>query len=138
MKKIIIVLILLTTVSQASFSQIAISFDSSSIMRWGRSYINDDINDTVNYRITFWQDGKLEVQGDTIGAIKRLFKDLQSKDSTIESMYDFQAAAVDFTNEVPDYWKSFRNNCKWNKYNRELKKQGYITVPLKKTKSPCK
>jgi hypothetical protein len=35
------------------------------------------------------------------------------------------SAGVEFSNEVPDYFKDPAYNCKWPRYNKLLKKEGY-------------
>lgn len=75
--------------------------------------------------VTKWSDGKFEIKGDTLSAIKLLWKRLDESEKREFELDDFVGRAVDFTNNVPDYWKNSKTNKAWKKYYAELRKQGF-------------
>lgn len=95
--------------------------DSSGIKfsTWGIGY-----HDTTATVVTKWEDGRFEIRGDTLAAIKLLWKRLEESEKREAELWRFVAYAVAFTNSVPDYWKT-SNNKTWLKYLAELKKLGY-------------
>ncbi len=93
--------------------------------------------------------GVLSITGDSLSNIKMLInfiKDLQKRE---ESLYDQMSdlnhvisASVEFANQIPDYWRDRKNNCKWDEYMNALRLQGYKlhtkTKKESKSKPPCK
>lgn len=78
--------------------------------------------------VTKWSDGRFEITGDTLHAIKLLWKRLEEANNNESDLYDFVGAAVDFTNHVPDYWKSSKGNKAWLRYKKALIKQGFKVI----------
>lgn len=76
--------------------------------------------------VTVWQDGRFEIQGDSLKAIKLLWKRLEESTQREMDLYKSIQSAVDFTNNVPDYWKN--NSKEWIKYQVQLKKLGYKII----------
>ena len=85
-------------------------------------------NDEGNVSITKWYDGRLEIHGDTLEVIKLLWERLEESNKNEMDLYDFVGKAVDFTNNVPDYWRTSKNNKAWTKYRAALIKLGFKIV----------
>lgn len=98
-------------------------------------------NDAKN-QITLFSDGRVEIEGDTLQAIRNIFKwvdDHQKEDAELyrenDKLNAFVAATVAFLNQNPTVITA--NNCNWPRLSKELKRQGYHTVKLKQPKVVC-
>lgn len=94
--------------------------------------------------------GKITVKGDSLSAIKFLFEwmndyvyRIKKRDSMLVERDKLIDAAVDFTNNIPDAWKSETPliigkdtilNKKWPRYKKLLAKNGYVTCKPSKKK----
>jgi hypothetical protein len=94
---------------------------------WGSGY-----TDSNGVRVTKWDKAGIEIHGDTMAAIRLLLKTIDDGNKREMDLYDLISKAVDFTNQVPDYWKTSKHNTAWNKYYSALRKQGFKEVPAKK------
>lgn len=96
------------------------------LSQWGTGY-----GDSV-CAVTKWNDGRIEIHGDTLRTIKMLIQRLEdSQKREVErevGLYKFIDISVKFLNNIPAYWKDSKNNKTWPKYYAELKKLGYKIV----------
>lgn len=85
-------------------------------------------------------DSVLVIHGDTMKVIRILLERLRVLDSTELALWKFIRAGIDFSNYVPDYFKTKAGNCKWPQYYAVMKKNGYRTVKVKQPakKEDCK
>lgn len=89
---------------------------------WGTGFSDSTVS------LTKWDDGRIEIQGDTLKAIRLLFKKLDEANKREFDLWGFVGPAVAFTNNIPDYWKTSKNNKAWSKYYVQLKKLGFKIV----------
>lgn len=118
-----------------------VSADSLSILT-GVSRIawlyGDYYGSNPNYVSFSAEDSSVEISGDTIELIKALVYEIRKLNNENADLCKVIYRGVDFANQVPDFYRTARGNCKWDMYFRELKKQGYIEVKSKKSRKPCK
>ena len=84
---------------------------------------------TVDSGELIYEKKYLTINGDTANGILYLLKDRQRLQDRLDAVYSeyekFVKASVDFSNQVPDWWKKEENNCGWRKYYLFLKRNGY-------------
>jgi hypothetical protein len=92
-------------------------------------------------RAVAWMDDRdsITIVGDTMVVIRELVKKIKRCDSSTLILWDLLYkkqklinAAVDFANQVPDYFKNEVTNSAWNKYEMLLRKNGYYFTNKKK------
>lgn len=115
-----------------SYGQLTDSSFKIMSMEWGELYGRNE-----NRLVYYPTSKRLEIHGDTIAAILNLLTAIKQKDSIYMELYKFVNAGIEFTNHVPDYWKSGVNNCKWPTYLYYMKRHGYV-LSKNKQKSDCK
>jgi len=132
MKKLLSILLMgISTIvySQNDTAHNKYGFDSASYISMHVGFISIVYADSLNKRNAIYisiPDSTITIEGDTIKVIRLLLKQMQRGDSIELSHYKFVSAAVDFTNNVPDYFKRKENNKAWKKYLLELKKNGFV------------
>lgn len=82
-------------------------------------------------------DSVLTIHGDTMEVIRMLVRVIKDKNEEIEKKEKLVSAAVNFSNNVSDYFKSKEGNCMWPAYLKELKRNGYHFTKTKNCQ-PCK
>jgi heme/copper-type cytochrome/quinol oxidase subunit 2 len=70
-------------------------------------------------------DGVFEIKGDSIAAIKLLWKRLEECQKRESDLWTLVGKSVDFTNTIPDY---LMKSKAWYRYYAELKKHGYKQI----------
>ncbi|MEO7048883.1 MAG: hypothetical protein ABI091_26510 [Ferruginibacter sp.] len=94
-----------------------------------------------NTNVNFSDDdstGTIQINGDTMSAIRLLIKSYKDIVRQNNENYRFISAAVDFSNEVPDYYRTKLHNCMWPAFYKELRKNGFHQIDKpKKYKDPC-
>jgi len=113
--------------------------DSFSILTMGTTFVSVRFGEDGNYVMQSLNDNNIEIQGDTIKAIRNLLTIIHQKDSTEAELWKMIITGIDFANQVPDVWKMQVNNCKWLPYIALLNKQGFRETKVKPTKKkPCR
>lgn len=135
---LITILIIFSVQLKAQKDTVLLSLNTDTIS-FGTS-ISGDLQES-NTDILFSDDdstGTIEIIGDTMAAIKLLIKSYKDIVRQDNENYSFISAAINFSNEVPDYYKTKLHNCMWPKFKKEFEKRGfkYINKP-KNYKSPC-
>ena len=149
---ITIVALLILLSAYAVNAQALLKNDSSSTDIWftNKTVVGQWVIGTIDHKywfcnptVTSDENNKLiEIKGDTIAAVQmlldeiaRLHKQINKQDSIDVERLKLISAAIDFTNQVPT---RHEDNCKWQKYKRALKRNGYKITTLKTPKQPCK
>lgn len=135
MKKAIILLL----VTFPFISNCQVKFDSSILVmstsqRWGKVF--NYYKDFPTSQVVQWNDSKIDITGDTMQAIRMLVALNNYRDSEYIKMWNFVAASIDFSNNVPDYYRE--NNCKWPQFYKLLKEFGYHYGTKKSPQKPRK
>jgi hypothetical protein len=127
MKKTILILLLIAAASlksQVKFSTLGFDSMPHSIMRF------DGIGAD--------EKGNIRIYGDTLTAIKFIYKRMREADSINVKLWELIGAGVKFTNNLPGYYKTLEGNCRWPAYKKQLIKNGYHVYDSKKKFEPCK
>lgn len=107
-----------------SLPSLWLSFDTTKIKR-EISFSDWRLEGFISVAMMF-PDSSIEIRGDTIKAIKMLFKstlDNQEKQyKELEQHYEFMEAATKWSNTVPD---GYKNSKQWKAFEAVLKKNGY-------------
>ncbi|MES2287634.1 MAG: hypothetical protein V4547_18205 [Bacteroidota bacterium] len=88
--------------------------------------------------------GELYVS-DSLCAIKKLFayneklqNEIDELNVKVRQLTKDIDICVEFTNNIPDYFRSKEGNCKAVKFDKMTKRRGYITVKTKTNRAACK
>jgi hypothetical protein len=74
-----------------------------------------------------WDEHTISVRGDTLKAIQNVINELEKVEKRqgdwIDKYYNLLITSVDFSNHVPDIWRTSEHNCAWPAYWRLLRKK---------------
>lgn len=143
MKKIILPLLILSTIfCRGQVDSVKLGTLSGYGTISGATYVAIPLDSTSGpYVFVDIDDSTVSISGDTTKALKMLGKSIlesmNREDSLERLLHDFIRASVDFSNCVPDYFRSKEGNNKWMRYKKYLTLFGYIEMKRKNPDADC-